>query len=88
MELAYIQDPGHGWIACSASLVRDLGIAHQISRYSYLDRPSGTAYLEEDCDAGLLIDALRAAGIQYSIREVHCNSDAKLRRLPAFEVTA
>ena len=48
MELAYIQDPGHGWIACPASLVRDLGIAHQVSRYSYLDRPSGTAYLEED----------------------------------------
>lgn len=80
MQLTYLQDPGHGWIACPLALAHDLGIADKVSRYSYLD--GQTLWLEEDCDAGLLIDALRAAGTVFRIREQHLNHDAHVRALP------
>lgn len=80
MKLTYLQDPGHGWIVAPASLVRDLGC--RPSSYSYIDRASGFAYLEEDCDAGPFLDALRAAGIDYTIQEVHTRGEAKCRALP------
>jgi len=48
-------DPGHGWLEVPMSLLRDLGIADKISSYSYMRGDS--AYLEEDCDAGLFVRA-------------------------------
>lgn len=48
-------DAGHGWLAVSkAELVR-LGIADQITEYSY--QHGEIVYLEEDVDAGLFISA-------------------------------
>ena len=80
MQLTYLQDPGHGWLIVPASLVRDLGV--KPSAYSYIDSASGFAYLEEDCDAGAFMHALRASGVQPVINEVHTNRDAKCRALP------
>jgi hypothetical protein len=80
MQLTYLQDPGHGWIACPLPLAHDLGIAAQVSRYSYLD--GDTLWLEEDCDAALLVDALRARGEPVSFREIHVNHDAYVRAMP------
>lgn len=80
MQLTYLQDPGHGWLIVPASLVRDLGV--QPSAYSYHDRAAGLAYLEEDCDAGAFMRALRATGVQPVIQEVHTPRDAKCRALP------
>ena len=48
-------DPGHGWLEVPMSLLRDLGIADKVSSYSYMRGDS--AYLEEDCDAGLFVQA-------------------------------
>ena len=84
IELIHLQDPGHGWLICPASLVTSLGLANQISRYSYLSRVSGEAYLEEDCDAPLFLRALKAAGWNPIIKEVHTPTDAKCRALPRF----
>jgi hypothetical protein len=80
MQFTYLQDPGHGWLIVPASLVRDLGVTP--SHYSYIDRASGYAYLEEDCDAGAFMRALRATGVQPVIQEVHTPRDAKCRALP------
>lgn len=80
MQLTYLQDPGHGWIACPLPLAHDLGIADKVSRYSYLE--GDTLWLEEDCDAGLLIDALRAAGTPYTLVAEHVPTDAHVRALP------
>lgn len=49
----WVNDPGHGWLAVPAEKVRD--IAGKVSAYSYLQ--NGWAYLEEDCDAALYIEA-------------------------------
>lgn len=84
IELTHLQDAGHGWIVCPASLVTSLGLANRISRFSFLDRISGTAYLEEDCDAPLFIQALESSGWEPSIKPVYVSGDAKCRNLPRF----
>ena len=65
MRLLHRCDPGHGWVQIDHDTLRRLGIAADISSYSYRD--ADFAYLEEDCDAGVLLDALRASGIAFDI---------------------
>ena len=53
----FIQDPGHGWLEVTHAELVALGIAHEISAYSFTTgpRPGGASalvYLEEDCDLG------------------------------------
>ena len=50
-------DPGHGWLAVPFKDIHRLGIGEKISGYSYIK--GKTAYLEEDCDAGVFIDAYK-----------------------------
>ena len=65
MKLFYYQDPGHGWIKVSNNLINKLAINDKISSYSYMRKDY--AYLEEDCDAGLLFDALEKRGIKFEV---------------------
>src|SRR6056300_1327102 len=51
-------DAGHEWLAVKKQELEDLGIANDISTYSY--QKGGTAYLESDCDAARFIDAYKA----------------------------
>ena len=44
-------DPGHAWLAVPRATIAGLGI----SSFSFVD--GDTAYLEEDCDAGLWLEA-------------------------------
>jgi hypothetical protein len=44
----FFTDPGHGWLAVPKAELTTLGIAHDISPYSY--QHAGFVYLEEDCD--------------------------------------
>ncbi len=49
-------DAGHGWLKVEVAELHQLGIASKISACSY--RRGAWAYLEEDCDAGLFINAV------------------------------
>jgi hypothetical protein len=49
-------DPGHGWLIVDMDELTKLGIKDKISSYSY--HKDGTAYLEEDCDAAIYIEAV------------------------------
>lgn len=61
-------DPGHSWLAVPMSYLRELGIAGEISSFSYMQ--GRTAYLEEDCDAGSFWEAWKAHhGMVPRIRE-------------------
>jgi hypothetical protein len=60
-------DAGHAWVAVKLAELKVLGIQSSISGYSYVR--GKTAYLEEDCDAGLYIQAMRARGIEVAFRE-------------------
>lgn len=75
-------DPGHGWLEAPRSLLDTLGIAAQVSAYSYTDGPR--AFLEEDCDAGLLLRALDSRGAPYKVTEAHIDRDHWIRNLPRF----
>jgi len=50
-------DSGHEWLAVKKQELIDLGIANDISSYSY--QKGGTAYLEGDCDAPRFFDAYK-----------------------------
>lgn len=77
LTLNYYQDPGHGWVRVSIGLLHGLKIADQISPFSY--RRDDYAYLEEDCDLGLLLAAAKAAGIEIKLRSFHTNKQSKIR---------
>jgi len=67
MTFTYIEDPGHAWLQVPYSLLERLNIDNKITQYSYRNRYF--AWLEEDCDAPLLIDVLRANEEEFTIEE-------------------
>jgi hypothetical protein len=85
LNLVYHTDPGHGWLAVPMDMVRQLGLVDKISDYSY-QTPGGQAlaYLEEDCDAPLLLEALKAAGHEYHISTVRTDRGSPIRGYPSF----
>ena len=58
-DFNYSVDPGHGWIEVPMELVDQLGLRNKISKYSAVSKIDGIekAFLEEDCDAGLFMNA-------------------------------
>lgn len=60
-------DPGHGWLEVQRRELEALGIAGEISGYSY--QQGDAIYLEEDCDASLFIAAKEAAGEKVEYEE-------------------
>jgi hypothetical protein len=85
LKINYFTDPGHGWAAVKIKILQDLGIADRISHYSYSRGKS--AYLEEDCDFAVLLDALAAAGMPYSITEKHTDRHHPIRSYKSYRVT-
>lgn len=58
--LRFVADPGHGWLLVTPSQLASYGISeHQISPYSYRSPDGETIALEEDCDAGVFLDAFK-----------------------------
>jgi hypothetical protein len=78
----FYADPGHGWLEVPRDLLHDLGIADDISRYSYqrLDK----VFLEEDCDLSLFTRAMGAAGREFKTADIHTNGDSFVRSLPSY----
>mgnify|MGYP003348284643 CR=1 FL=1 len=82
LELTLHTDPAHGWVEVPLELIINLGLSAKISSYSY--RKGFNAYLEEDCDAGLLIKALKDAGKKIEVVEYHTNRNSKIRSYSHF----
>ena len=79
----FICDPGHGWIEVPRAEVNQLGIAAEISPYSY--QKGAFCYLEEDSDAGKFIDAANAAGWHITFNEVY-QENTPIRRYQRYTV--
>lgn len=77
LTLNIYSDPGHAWCKVSRKLLVDLGISDQITTYSYQRKDS--VYLEEDCDLGTLIGALKDKGVAVKFKEFHTNKQSKIR---------
>ena len=55
LKYYYYEDAGHSWLKVPKARIQELGIANQITQYSY--QRQGYAYLEEDSDAGTFLTA-------------------------------
>lgn len=83
MKLNYYQYPGHGWIKTPKALLQRLGIAGDISTYSYMR--GNFAYLEEDCDAERLFQAAGRAGMVIQLNHMHANKQSKIRAYEPYQ---
>ena len=83
LKILYFQDPGHGWFQVPISLVQQLKLTPSL--YSYYDRAEDFIYLEEDCDAPKFDTAMKAAGLNYYLVDVHLNEESRIRDLPAYK---
>ena len=77
LTLNVYADPGHAWCKVSRKLLVDLGISDKITTYSY--QRNDSVYLEEDCDLGTLIGALKSKGVEIKFKEFHTNKQSKIR---------
>ena len=84
MMLTLFNDPGHAWLRVNRSIAKHLmgELFNRISPYSY--QFNEYIYLEEDCDAGLLLQALKSQGIAYTIKENYCNNESRIRSYSSF----
>jgi hypothetical protein len=85
LNLTFITDPGHGWLAVPLSLVEELGIKDIITNCSYFDDRNNICYLEEDCDASVFVKVAKEKGYTFNVRE-SCSrmSDSWVRGLPHY----
>ena len=83
LSLSYFTDPGHGWVSVKIDTLKNLGIADQISHYSYMRGKS--AYLEEDCDLGLLLRTLDEQGIAFRFDERTTDKMSRIRNYDRYK---
>ena len=77
ISIKVFADPGHAWARIAKSKLVSLGIADKISTYSY--QKGENAFLEEDCDLTVLVNALRERGYEVKFNESHTNRQSKIR---------
>jgi hypothetical protein len=77
----FISDPGHGWIEVPLSELKTLGIADQISEYSY--QMGAMVYLEEDDDGSRWFKAMTDAGNPPAFIEVY-QDPTPIRNYPRY----
>jgi len=78
----FYADPGHGWLEVPRDLLHDLGIADEITPWSY--QRLDTVFLEEDCDLTTFALAMNNAGRKFTMLETHTNGDSFVRSLPSY----
>ena len=79
-EYLFIEDPGHGWLRVPLEELVELGIADQITIFSYQDQRY--AYLEEDLDAGTFA---RSKGLDLRTVPTEYQEYTNVRRLPSYQ---
>lgn len=85
--LKYHQDPSHGWVETTRAELHRLGLAQSVSHFSYVlgtGAPTDRVYLEEDCDAPKLIEALQAEGHKTRLTPMPVEFDHPIRCLPRY----
>ena len=70
-------DSGHGWGKVKRKVLENLGIASDVSSYSYQYKDN--VYLEEDCDLSLLLQRLHSDNVAIKWVTKHTNGDSKIK---------
>jgi hypothetical protein len=83
ISIKVFADPGHAWARIAKSKLVTLGIADKISTYSY--QKGENAFLEEDCDLTVLVNALRQRGYEVKFNESHTNRQSKIRSYSTYK---
>lgn len=89
IRLEWHSDPAHAWLRISRKDADFLGILPKITAFSYQSKAGNTLYLEEDCDAPLAIETLRARtdALPKWMMDKHTNKSSPVRRLHAYNFT-
>jgi hypothetical protein len=85
LTLNYHQDPGHGWVEVPLKTFLEVGASlAKLSGYSYCAQPGFNVvfYLEEDQDAGVLLDAAKERGVTVTLKPVYHEPQCFVRELP------
>lgn len=77
IKRTFYSDPGHGWLCVNYAELEELGIHDKISPWSY--RNYDLAYLEEDCDATVYINAVNKLGYTVEFVEKNNNQESPIR---------
>jgi hypothetical protein len=79
MELTHHTDSGHGWLFVSHAQLATLGLStNSFSHYSYYDDTG--VYAEEDCDAGVVVEAhLKQVSCMPTFKNVHVDGEHWIR---------
>jgi hypothetical protein len=77
LKIHVYSDGGHGWARVKRPLLTTLGIANKITYFSY--QRGDWVYLEEDCDATRLVEAMKAHGIEPVFIEHYSHGVSKIR---------
>jgi hypothetical protein len=71
-------DPSHAWGKVKRKVLENLGVAQEISSYSYQYKDN--VYLEEDADLSLVCrHLLFNSDVQIKFVEKHTNRDSRIR---------
>lgn len=70
-------DPGHAWAKVKRIVLHNLGIANDITPYSY--QRGEYVYLEEDCDLTTLCMALNQRNTRVKFVEKSSNRESRIR---------
>ena len=83
ITLDVYSDPSHAWVKIPVARLEKLNIRVRISSYSY--QRNGTAYLEEDLDAMILVTELKSRGYEVKFREFNTDKRSKIRSYETFK---
>ena len=91
MKYSNYSDPSHGWLKVSVEEINQLGITQDITAYSYISADGKYAFLEEDQDAELFINAALNAdwfenfeAIRRCTKEFYSDFPSFIRNLESF----
>lgn len=76
-------DPSHAWGKVKRKVLDNLGLAQQVSSYSYQYKDN--VYLEEDADLSLVCrHLLFNTNVQIKFVEKHTNKDSRIRSYESY----
>ena len=85
IKIHVFEDPGHVWARFPKARLARLGIADKISSYSY--QRGAMAFLEEDCDLTVLVQALKHKGYEVKLTSSHTDRQSKIRNYQTYTAT-
>jgi hypothetical protein len=86
LTFVFYADPDHAWLGIKRQLLLQYPkAALAISNHSY--QRGQTVYLQEDCDADLFLEALRADNERFTVVAKHGNQRSPIRSYDVFALT-